>query len=112
MLIEGLPGRNASYLMRAGNGVRRQFANCLATTVARQADTGGLYDATFLSGGVGEVLPFHQHATAHKIYYVFDGRVSFGCEEGEYLLTRGDFICLPPRRCPQSEVPDASCAGS
>jgi quercetin 2,3-dioxygenase len=95
MLIEDLPGRNSSYLMRAGNGLRYKFANCLATTVARPADTGGLFDATYLSGGAGDVLPSHQHLTAHKIYYVFDGRISLSVNGAPRLLTRGDFVSIP-----------------
>jgi quercetin 2,3-dioxygenase len=96
MAIEGLPGRNASYLIRSGDGERYSFGNAMATVIARHEDTGGLYQAAFLFGGKGQVVPYHRHPSSHKIYYVYDGLVSVGTETGPRLLSRGDFFSLPP----------------
>ena len=68
-----LPGEAVPYYMASGEGARYEINRQLVTVIARAADTGGIFSAAYISGGMGAESPFVSHSIEHKTLYVFDG---------------------------------------
>ncbi|MFF1253851.1 hypothetical protein ACFVYC_15315 [Pseudarthrobacter sp. NPDC058329] len=68
-----LPGEAVPYYMASGEGARYEINGQLVTVIARAADTGGIFSAAYISGGLGAESPFVSHNVEHKTLYIFDG---------------------------------------
>ena len=91
-----LPGVKSAYLIRSGMGERYLVGGQLATLIARSEDTGGLLEATIMSGGAGAEFPLHQHARSHESWYVLAGQIELHVAGKAYFLNRGDYANIPP----------------
>ena len=54
-----LPGEAVPYYMASGEGARYEINGQLVTVIARAADTGGIFSAAYISGGMGAETPFN-----------------------------------------------------
>jgi hypothetical protein len=61
-----LPGEAVPYYMASGEGARYEINGQLVTVIARAADTGGIFSAAYISGGMGAESPFVSHKVEHK----------------------------------------------
>lgn len=95
MTDDCLPGVKSAYLLRSGMGQRHLVAGHLTTLIARPEDTGGLMEASVVSGGAGVAFPLHHHIHAHESLYVLDGQLELHAAGKMYLLSRGDYANLP-----------------
>ncbi|ASU78615.1 cupin [Actinopolyspora erythraea] len=94
-VINALPGEPVPYYLASGEGLRFEIDNRLWTVIARGADTGGLFDAAFVSGPRGADTPFHSLPGHQCSYYVFDGSVQFWLDGQSRVLVPGDSIQIP-----------------
>lgn len=95
-VVDRLPGEPVPYYLASGEGRRYELDGVLWTVIARAADTGGLFDAAYVSGGRGAEVPWHAHAVEQRSFYVFDGSVQVWLGERSRVLTRGDSLHVPP----------------
>lgn len=96
-LIRGrLPGEPVPYALASGEGDSYASDGQLWTIVARTADTGGDFDAAFVTGRRGAELPFHALPSAHRTFFVFSGQVQIWLADRSRVLTRGDSVTVPP----------------
>ena len=91
-----LPGEAVPYYMASGEGARYELNGQLVTVIARAADTGGIFSAAYISGGMGAESPFVTHAVEHKTLYVFDGILHVWLPGESRILTPGDSVVIPP----------------
>ena len=95
-LANVLPGDAVPYYMASGEGARYEINGQLVTVIARAADTGGIFSAAYISGGMGAESPFVSHAVEHKTLYVFDGILHVWLLGESRILTPGDSVVIPP----------------
>jgi quercetin 2,3-dioxygenase len=91
-----LPGEAVPYYMASGEGARYEINGQLVTVIARAADTGGIFSAAYISGGMGAESPFVSHKVEHKTLYVFDGILHVWLPGESRILTPGDSVVIPP----------------
>ena len=91
-----LPGEAVPYYMASGEGARYEINGQLVTVIARAADTGGIFSAAYVSGGMGAESPFVSHSIEHKTLYVFDGILHVWLPGESRILTPGDSVVIPP----------------
>src|SRR6476620_6148971 len=60
-VANALPGETVPYYMASGEGARYEIDGQLMTVIARAADTGGIFSAAYISGGMGAESPFVSH---------------------------------------------------
>lgn len=94
-VVDRLPGEPVPYYLASGEGRRYELDGLLWTIIARGCDTGGLFDAAYVSGGRGAEVPFHSHARQHRSFYVFDGSVQVWLGAQSRILSRGDSLHVP-----------------
>src|SRR5947208_3119333 len=90
-----LPGEKTAYFLNAGEGERYVFGTQLATVIAPAKSTGNLFELVVLSGGKGDSFPLHRHERAHEAIFVLDGKLELLLDRRKYLLTEGDYACIP-----------------
>lgn len=90
-----LPEEQRAYALKAGEGKRYVFGAQLATVMASANSTGGLFELVMLSGGKGDFFPLHRHEHAHEAIFVLNGRLELLLDGRIYLLTEGDYACIP-----------------
>src|SRR5690606_19562265 len=96
-LIRGrLPGEPVPYYLASGEGECYEADGQLWTVIARTADTGGDFDAAFVTGRRGSELPFHALPTVHRTFFVCSGQVQIWLADRSRVLTRGDSVTVPP----------------
>ncbi len=86
-------------------GARYEINGQLVTVIARAADTGGIFSAAYISGGMGAESPFVTHSIEHKTLYVFDGILHVWLPGESRILTPGDSVVIPPGGTPP-RLPD------
>jgi len=91
-----LPKTCKPYLLRRGEGERYSFGRQVATIVADDAATGGVFELVTLAGGKGEEFPVHVHEKAYESVLVLEGRVELMLDGIYYMLTAGDYAHIPP----------------
>jgi quercetin 2,3-dioxygenase len=91
-----LPAQQTPYKLDAGEGLRYAFGNHLATRIARPNALGQPASGTVLTGAKGARFPVHRHSATHEAIFVLDGVVSLTLSDNFYLLTRGDYVNIPP----------------
>jgi quercetin 2,3-dioxygenase len=94
-LVGALPGEPAPYYLPCGEGMRYEVDGALWTVIARPADTGGLFDAAFVTGLRGAGQPFHALAAQQRSYHLFDGSIQFWLPGRSHILVQGDSIHVP-----------------
>lgn len=95
MIIDSLPGEKHPYFLRAGEGERHLFGGQLAARIARNEDTGGLLEASVVSGAKGSAFPMHSHLKSREALLVLDGRLELFLNGRACLLSSGDFANIP-----------------
>jgi len=95
-VANALPGEAVPYYMASGEGARYEINGQLVTVIARAADTGGIFSAAYVSGGMGSESPFVSHKIEHKTLYVFDGILHVWLPGESRILTPGDSVVIPP----------------
>ncbi|SFP72812.1 quercetin 2,3-dioxygenase [Amycolatopsis arida] len=90
-----LPGEPVPYYLASGEGARYELDGQLWTVIARAADTGGLFDAAYVSGGRGATTPAHAHRDQHRSLLVVDGGVQVRLGGRSRLLLPGDTAHVP-----------------
>ena len=78
-VANALPGEAVPYYMASGEGARYELNGQLVTVIARAADTGGIFSAAYISGGMGAESPFVTHAIEHKTLYASTASSTSGC---------------------------------
>jgi quercetin 2,3-dioxygenase len=96
MLTSSLPGLTEPFFLKAGTGERYVFGSQLATVIARNKDTGGLFEGVIYSGGKSTSLPLHRHAGAHEAVLALAGQVALHLHGRDFILARGDYASIPP----------------
>lgn len=94
-VVNRLPGEPVPYYLASGEGRRYELDGLLWTVIARGSDTGGLFDAAYITGGRGAEAPFHAHALQQRSFYVFYGSVQVWLGAQSRILTRGDSLHVP-----------------
>jgi quercetin 2,3-dioxygenase len=74
VLVNQLPGKPAPYFLKSGYGPRVLVAGHVVTRIARDEDTGGLFDAAIWSAGRGAEIPGHRHAKSNQAVMVLAGQ--------------------------------------
>ena len=95
MASSNLPGTKRAFSLKAGEGDRYIFGSQLATVLARNIDTGGLFEFVVYSGGKGTYFPLHRHAQAHEAIIVLSGRLILHLDSKDFLLSPGDYASIP-----------------
>jgi quercetin dioxygenase-like cupin family protein len=95
-VANALPGAAVPCYMASGEGARYEINGQLVNVIARAADTGGIFSAAYISGGMGAESPFVTHAIEHKTFYVFDGILHVWLPGESRILTPGDSVVIPP----------------
>jgi len=96
MITTALPGEKRPYFLRSGDGERHLFGNQLACRIARNADTGGLLEASVVSGPKGSAFPPHSHRKSREALLVLDGGLELFIGDRACQLSPGDFANFPP----------------
>lgn len=94
-VVNELPGEPVPYYMASGEGRRYEIGGMLCTVIARSQDTGGLFDAAYLTGGRGEEVPFHADSARQRSFYVFNGSVQVWLGGQSRVLVPGDSVHAP-----------------
>ena len=100
-LLRGvLPGEPVPYYLQSGEGESFEVAGQLWTVIARTSDTGGDFDAAFVTGRRGSHSPFHALPAAHRTFFVLSGQIQVWIDTDggvrSRVLTRGDSVTVPP----------------
>jgi quercetin 2,3-dioxygenase len=90
-----LPDEKRAYFLAAGEGEHYVFGTQLATVIAPARSTGNLFELVVLSGGKGDAFPLHLHTRAHESIFVIAGKLELTLNGHTYLLTPGDYACIP-----------------
>ena len=93
--LDRLPGAVRAYAMRDGAGSHYLVGGQVATVIARGIDTGGLFEAAVLAGGMGATLTARRHRAADAGLLVLDGQVELMLDGRAHLLSRGDYAVVP-----------------
>jgi len=96
MDFNALPGRQALYGIRNGQGPRKLLGGMAAAQYVTAAESAGAFALTMLTGGEDAGLPLLQHADTLTSFYVLDGLVELSLADGRRHLTRGDSASIPP----------------
>ncbi len=94
-VVNRLPGEPVPYYLAGGEGQRYELDGALYTIIARDKDTGGLFDAAYMTGARGSEVPFHAHAAEHRSFYVFSGSVQVWLGQQSRVLVPGDSVHVP-----------------
>ncbi|WP_138472006.1 cupin domain-containing protein [Poseidonocella sp. HB161398] len=89
------PGAEGLYALRDGQGEYHLIGGMVATLIARQAETGGAFEAAVLTGSVGTGLLLHRHGATDAALYVLVGRLEQQMDGQAHLLTAGDHALVP-----------------
>ena len=107
---DALPGGQAAYFLRAGEGPRHELAGQLQTLLLGADQTGGRVTMTTVELPKGPGLPAHVHERTYESLMVLEGRLRLMLDGTEHVLTRGDTASIPaghrarlPRRRPLHE---------
>jgi quercetin 2,3-dioxygenase len=92
---DALPGAQAPYFLRAGEGARHELAGQLQTALVTSDETGGRVAMTTVEMAKGPGLPAHVHERTHEALLVVEGRVRLTLDGSEHVLTRGDCASIP-----------------
>ncbi|WP_419307616.1 quercetin 2,3-dioxygenase [Chromohalobacter israelensis] len=96
LLADGtLPGHQALYALRDGEGQHYLIGSQVATVLARGVDTENLFEAVILTGGLGATLPARRHAKSDVALFALDGKLELWLDGQAHLLTRGDYAFIP-----------------
>lgn len=90
-VMGALPGEPVPYYVPSGEGLRRETGGQLWTVIARNADTGGLFDAAFVLGPRGAESPFHS-IPAQRTFVMLEGSAQFWLRGAGRLLVPGDSV--------------------
>ncbi|WP_017627291.1 quercetin 2,3-dioxygenase [Nocardiopsis chromatogenes] len=90
-----LPGEPVPYYLSSGEGVRLEVDGQLWTVIARTQDTGGLFDAAYITGGRGARTGFHAHRDQQRSFLVIDGSVQVWLGRESRVLVPGDSVHVP-----------------
>jgi quercetin 2,3-dioxygenase len=90
-----LPDEKNAYFLAAGDGERYLFGTQLATVIAPAKSTGNMFELVVVAGAKGDSFPLHHHERAHEGLFVLDGKLELTLNGHTYLLTRGDYACIP-----------------
>lgn len=91
-----LPGEPVPYSVASGEGARYEVDGHLWTIIARAQDTGGLFDAAYITGGRGARTGYHAHRDQQRSFVVVDGSVQVSLGTGSRVLVPGDSAHVPP----------------
>ncbi|WP_034271408.1 quercetin 2,3-dioxygenase [Haloechinothrix halophila] len=91
-----LPGEPVPYYLSSGEGLRYEVDGQLWTVIARAQDTGGLFDAAYISGGRGAHTGYHAHRDQQRSFFVVDGTVQVWLGTQSRVLVPGDTVHVPP----------------
>ncbi|WP_313818182.1 quercetin 2,3-dioxygenase [Citricoccus sp.] len=94
-VINALPGEPVPYYLASGEGLRYEADGQLWTVIARGQDTGGLFDAAYVTGPRGAETPFHSLAAHQRSYFVIEGSAQFWLPGQSRVLVPGDSIHVP-----------------
>lgn len=90
-----LPGEPVPYSMAHGEGHRYDVDGVLWTVIARASDTGGLFDAAYVTGGRGAGVDYHAHRDQQRSFVVIDGSVQAWVGGRSRVLVPGDSMHVP-----------------
>ncbi|ASU85815.1 cupin [Nocardiopsis gilva YIM 90087] len=91
-----LPGAPVPYYVANGEGERYEVDGQLWTIIARTQDTGGLFDAAYISGGRGAATGYHAHRDHQRSFMVIKGSVQVWLGGESRVLVPGDSFTVPP----------------
>ena len=94
-VVNELPGEPVPYCLASGEGHRYEIGGMLWTVIARSRDTGGLFDAAYLTGGRGDELPFHAFSGQQRSFYVVNGSAQIWLGQQCRILVPGDSVHAP-----------------
>lgn len=94
-VVNELPGEPVPYYLASGEGRRFEVGGVLCTVIARSQDTGGLFDAAYLTGGRGDAFPFHAFSGRHRSFYVVNGSAQVWLGQQCRILVPGDSVHAP-----------------
>ncbi|MBC2879335.1 MULTISPECIES: quercetin 2,3-dioxygenase [Streptomyces] len=90
-----LPGEPVPYYVANGEGKRYELDGQLWTVIARIQDTGGLFDASYVSGGRGAATGFHAYRDHQRSFMVVKGSVQVWLGGESRVLVPGDSFNVP-----------------
>lgn len=93
---DSLPGEQAPYFLRAGEGPRHLLFGQVHFQLFTGAETEGKVAMTVVEGPRGAATPDHRHPGSAEGIYVLDGRVRLRIDGGERELIGGDYAQIPP----------------
>ncbi|UOQ57420.1 quercetin 2,3-dioxygenase [Leucobacter allii] len=91
-----LPGAAVPYHLASGEGLRFETAGQLWTVIARTQDTGGAFDAAYVTGPRGAESPLHAVPDVHRTFAVLNGQIRIWLGDRSRVLGRGDAVQVPP----------------
>ena len=91
-----LPGRPASYFLRAGEGPRHVLFGQVCFQLLTGAESGGRLAVTVTEGPKRPPIPRHVHERTHECVLCLEGRMRIVAGGEEHRLIRGDFVSIPP----------------
>jgi quercetin 2,3-dioxygenase len=90
-----LPGTQAPYFLRGGEGPRHELAGQLQTLLVGAEQTEGRVTMTTVELPKGPGLPAHVHERSYEALMVLEGRLRVVLDGSEHVLTRGDTASIP-----------------
>jgi quercetin 2,3-dioxygenase len=90
-----LPGEQAPYFLRAGEGPRHELGGQLQTLLIGSEQTNGKLTMTTVEMPKGPGLPAHAHERTYEALMVLEGRLRVTLDGDERVLTRGDTASIP-----------------
>ncbi|WP_110686357.1 quercetin 2,3-dioxygenase [Salinicola aestuarinus] len=90
-----LPGCEALYALRDGEGEFHRVGGQVVTLIARGEESAGQFEAAVVTGGKGAYLPPRAHAESDAAFLVLDGSVELLIDGERHLLNRGDYAYVP-----------------
>jgi quercetin 2,3-dioxygenase len=93
---DALPGAEAPYFLRAGEGPRHGAFGQVAFQLMTGAETRGRLGMAVIEGAKGSVVPAHRHAATTEALFCLGGLLRATVDGTEHLLVGGDFLNIPP----------------
>ena len=90
-----LPGEPVPYALASGEGLRFETAGQLWTVIARASDTGGAFDAAYVTGPRGAASPLHSLPDVHRTFTLMNGQIEIWLGSEHRVLSRGDSVQVP-----------------
>jgi quercetin 2,3-dioxygenase len=90
-----LPGGQAPYFLRSGEGARHELAGLLQTLLVGSEQSRGALTMTTVEMPKGPGLPLHAHERTYESLMVLEGRLRLTLDGAEHVLTRGDTASVP-----------------